>query len=114
MLGYNGSNDASANATFLFDDIEIKPNLLSNGVEQALEIDQVIAFPNPTKDKVKIKSANSSILNVSLYNVVGEEILAFQPNSLSTEIDLSNLPNGIYIAKISTGSSIGNIKLLKE
>lgn len=114
MLGYNGSNDASANATFLFDDIEIISNVLSNGVEQSLNIDQVYAFPNPTKNFITISSKNKNINKITLYNILGRKIIELQPNSLSSIIDMSNFANGIYIAKISTSSGIGSIKLLKE
>ncbi|MFH6769744.1 T9SS type A sorting domain-containing protein [Gaetbulibacter aquiaggeris] len=114
MLGYNGSNDASANATFLFDDIEIKSNVLSNGIDQSLNIVHVNAFPNPTKDVVTISSKNKIIKNITLYNLLGKEIIKLQPNSLSTIIDISHFAKGIYIAKISTSSGIGSLKLLKE
>lgn len=114
MLGYNGSNDASANATFLFDDIEIISNVLSNESDQSFDIIQVNAFPNPTKDFVNIISESKKIKNITLYNILGQVILKLQPNSLSTTIDLSSFSNGIYIAKISTSSGIGSVKILKE
>ncbi len=114
MLGYNGSNDASSNATFLFDDIEIISNTLSNGIDQAFTLDDINFFPNPTKDKVTINSKNKSIKNITFYNILGKEILELQPNSLSTIIDISNFANGIYIAKISTSLGVGSIKLIKE
>ena len=114
MLGYNGSNDASANATFLFDDIQITSNVLSIGSQGSLDTDKVIAFPNPTKDLLTISSKNKSIRNITLYNILGKEILELQPNILSTNIDISNFANGIYIAKILTSSGIDTIKLVKE
>ena len=114
MLGYNGANDASANATFLFDDIEIISNTLSNGNNLSLNIDQFNAFPNPSKDRVTISSKNKSIKNIVLYNILGKEILELQPNSLSAIIDISHLPDGIYIAKILTSSGVGSLKLLKD
>ncbi|MBO3118019.1 T9SS type A sorting domain-containing protein [Winogradskyella sp. DF17] len=114
MLGYNGSNDASPSATFLFDDIEIIPNSLSNGPDLSFNIDEIVAFPNPIKDKVTISSKNKSINNITIYNILGKEILQLQPNSLKTNIDISYLDNGIYIAKILTSSGIISLKLLKE
>lgn len=114
MLGYNGSNDASANAIFLFDDIEVISNVLSNGVDQSLNIVHVNAFPNPAKDVVTIRSKNKSIKNITLYNILGKEIIKLQPNSLSAIIDISDFAKGVYIAKISTSSGIGNLKLVKE
>lgn len=114
MLGYNGSNDASANATFLFDDIEIISNVLSNGIDQSFNTDKVNASPNPTKDLVTITSKNKSINSITFHNILGKEILKLQPNNLSTDIDISNFAKGLYIVKVSTSSGIGSIKLLKE
>jgi len=114
MLGYNGSNDASANATFLFDDIEIISNILSNELEQSFNIDEVSAFPNPSSDLVKISSKNKNIKTITLFNIFGKEILELQPNSLNAIIDFSNFTSGIYIAKITTSSGIGSLKLLKK
>lgn len=114
MLGYNGSNDASANATFLFDDIEIISNILSSGADKSLNFDDVSVYPNPTKDIITINSKNKSMKSITLYNILGKQILEVQPNSLRTTIDTSDFANGFYIAKITTKSGIGSIKFLKE
>jgi hypothetical protein len=114
MLGYNGPNDASADATFLFDDIEIISNVLSDGNDRILDKDQISAFPNPTKGTVTISSKNESITNIRLYDMLGREILKLQPNSLSSIIDTSNFAKGIYIAVIATDSGVGSLKLLIE
>ena len=114
MLGYNGSNDASANATFFFDDIEIISNVLSDGIDQTLNLDQVNAYPNPTKDMITISSKNQNIHNIEIFNILGKKIIELEPNSLSSSIDISNFNRGIYIAKITTNSGIGSIKLVKE
>jgi hypothetical protein len=115
MLGYNGPNDASANATFLFDDIEIIPNTLSTGNEHSLNINEEIsAFPNPADGIVTVSSKYKNIKNITLYNIFGKEVLKLDVNTLSTNIDISNLSNGIYIAKVSTSSGVGSLKLLKK
>lgn len=114
MLGYNGVNDASAEATFLFDDIEIISNSLNNEETDTPIRDQINAFPNPSKGMVTIKSTQKNIKTVTLYSVFGNEVLKRQVSNRSTTIDISNLPQGIYIAKISTSSGIGSIKLLKN
>ncbi len=114
MLGYNGSNDASANATFFFDDIEIISNTLSDGINNSIKVDEIDAYPNPSKDRVMISSKNQSIKKIILYNILGRQVLELEPNKLHTTIDISDLANGVYIAKISTSSGTGSIKILKE
>ncbi|SCX97425.1 Por secretion system C-terminal sorting domain-containing protein [Nonlabens sp. Hel1_33_55] len=114
MLGYNGANDASPNATFFFDDIQIISNTLSNDVDQALSIDDIYAFPNPSKDLITITSKNESIENITLYNTLGNKVNEVKPNSLSTIIDTSTLASGMYFARISTTLGVSTITLVKK
>lgn len=113
MLGYNGPNDASANATFLFDDIEVVANL-SDGTDETLNLDDVSLFPNPSKDSVTISSKNKSLKTVALFDILGNQVLLIQSNSRTATINVSNLATGIYIAKIETEASSGSLRLIKD
>ena len=113
MLGYNGASDASANATFLFDDIQIVANL-SDGVDQTLNLDDISLYPNPAKGLLTISSKNKSIQTISLFDVLGNQVKVLNPNSLSATIDVSDFASGIYIAKISTPTGIGSLKFIIE
>ena len=114
MLGYGGPNDASANATFLFDDIKVVSNSLTNDIDESFSIDQLNAFPNPINDVVTISAKNNTINSITLYDLLGKEIILLQPNSLVATVDVSALTNGIYIAEILTSSGKGSLKLVKE
>jgi hypothetical protein len=113
MLGYNGPNDASANATFLFDDIQIVANL-SDGNDETLNMDDVSTYPNPAKDKVTISSKNASIKTIVLFDILGNQILELQPKSRETSINIANFASGIYIAKVSSETGTGSVKIIKE
>ncbi len=114
MLGYGGPNDASANATFLFDDIKVVSNSLTNDIDESFSIDHLNAFPNPINDVVTISAKNNTINSITLYDLLGKEIILLQPNSLVATVDVSALTNGIYIAEILTSSGKGSLKLVKE
>ena len=114
MLGYGGPNDASANATFLFDDIKVVSNSLTNDIDESFSIDQLNAFPNPINDVVTISAKNNTINSITLYDLLGKEIILLQPNSLVATVDVSALTNGIYIVEILTSSGKGSLKLVKE
>ncbi len=114
MLGYNGSNDASANATFLFDDIEIVSNSLSDGIDQIFNLDDISSYPNPAKDIVTISSKNKNIKTIILFDILGNKVTELNPNSREASIDVTNFASGLYIAKISTESGVGSIKLIVE
>ncbi len=114
MLGYGGPNDASANATFLFDDIKVVSNSLTNDIDESFSIDNLNVFPNPIKDVVTISAKNITINSITLYDLLGKEILTLQPNSRVATVDASGLASGIYIAEILTSSGKGSLKLVKE
>lgn len=113
MLGYATPNDASANATFLFDDIE-QVATLSNGNDQIFNIDDVSSYPNPAKDVLTISSTNEQIKTISLFDILGNTIKILNPNSDEVLMDVSDLASGLYIAKISTLLGSGSIRLIIE
>lgn len=113
MLGYATPNDASSNATFLFDDIEQLPSTLSNS-NSALELVGINAFPNPTTDVLNINSKNKQIQTVIVFNLLGSQVLVLHPKELSTTIDVSHLESGIYFARIVTDSGMGSLKFVVE
>jgi hypothetical protein len=113
MLGYNGLNDASNEATFYFDDIEVVANL-SDGIDQSLNLDDISLYPNPAKDIFTLSSKNKNITSVSLFDVLGNEVKVLQTNSLEVTIDASDIASGIYIAKVSTPYGVGSLKVVIE
>ena len=113
MLGYATPNDASANATFLFDDIK-QTVTLSNGDDLLSGIDGVFGYPNPAKNLFKITSKNKILERITLFDIRGYQVLDLIPNKLEASIDVSNFANGIYIAKIATPKGVGSIKLIVE
>ncbi len=114
MLGYNGPNDASANATFLFDDIAQVATTLSNGHTQAFNIDYINIYPNPANDYVTISSKTEIIKSITLFDMLGNQVKMLHTNALEVTMDVTDLSNGIYIAKVSTALGLGSLKLVIE
>jgi hypothetical protein len=88
-------------------------NVLS--VENNL-LTSVSLYPNPVKNKLNIQlSQNQEKIKVSIYNVLGKNLLKkeFQ-NSSNLEIDF-NFPKGIYLSKITLKNNTTiTIKLIKN
>lgn len=114
MLGYNGSNDASANATFLFDDIKQVATTLSDGNTQSFNIESISSYPNPANDYITISSKSKTIKTITLFDILGNQVKVLHPNALKFTMDVADLASGIYIAKISTPLALGSIKLIIE
>jgi hypothetical protein len=113
MLGYATPNDASANATFLFDDIE-QVVTLSNGIDRIFNRDEIKSYPNPAKDFLTIRSKNQLMKTITFFDILGIQVTTLYPNSREVTIDVSHFARGIYIAKISTSEGLGSMKLLLE
>lgn len=110
MLGYATLNDASANATFYFDDIQQTAG--TTGINEYTKLEEVYVFPNPAKDHVTISSDHEKINTIILFDVHGREVLALQPNNRNVSIDVASLPSGLYLAQIATASQVGTMKLM--
>jgi hypothetical protein len=63
-------------------------------------------YPNPSNGNVVINSQINGIKNVtiSLFDLLGNEIQAFENNSFPFEMNLSDLPNGSYLIKFQSGN----------
>lgn len=69
-------------------------------------------YPNPVKDKLTIES-KSAVNSVAIYDVLGKQVLAVQPDAVSPQIDMSRLPSGAYLVKVTIGDSSKTVKVLK-
>ncbi len=72
-------------------------------------------YPNPAVDNVTI-SADSPITSVELFTFNGSQAMKQAVNGSSTSIDLnvSSLPQGIYIVRIVTGNKTITKRLIKQ
>jgi hypothetical protein len=77
------------------------------------EISKVMMYPNPVTNYFTIE-ANSTIDKVSVYNVLGQEVLVKSPKSNSTTIQTSQLSKGVYIIKTAVDGKMTTTKMIKE
>lgn len=70
-------------------------------------------FPNPVKDILNI-SFDKEITLVSLYNLLGQEVITSPINANETTIDVSQLTSGTYLLKINSGNSVKTLKVIKN
>jgi hypothetical protein len=61
-------------------------------------------YPNPSASKITIDVSDILFTNeknyISLINALGQTVLKSSFNSKQTEIDVSNLPEGIYFVQV--------------
>jgi polyhydroxybutyrate depolymerase len=82
----------------------------TNSIEntESLE-DEVRIFPNPFNDQLVIESSFQGTQNYALYSILGEHVLTGSIQSGSTIIELSKIPDGLYILNLR-GQAIKLIK----
>ncbi len=64
--------------------------------------DQIEVFPNPSSDFVSFKNLTNEETDIQIFSSFGSLFAAFKVNGHTTEVfDASQLPVGIYLAKVS-------------
>lgn len=109
--------DSITEVDFEFDNYETGYRLdnvqivdLSNlGIDDSSSIDFSV-YPNPTTDNIKVNSKDE-IKSLEVLDFIGQSLLI---NHGSTSINVEQLPNGIYILKISTDKNSKIQKFIKK
>ncbi len=57
-------------------------------------------YPNPAKDNLIVSLKNNETANISLFNILGQEVKTIITNDNQNTIDISNLNRGLYIVKV--------------
>lgn len=92
-------------------------NALGAGITESKPLMNWSIFPNPAHDKIllRLNSFNSNILNVAVYNYLGQEVY-IQKGLLNKQqsIDISVLPAGVYHVMVYDGTNSYTKKFVKE
>ncbi|MFT4943893.1 MAG: hypothetical protein ACI8RH_001640 [Flavobacteriales bacterium] len=73
----------------------------------------IIMYPNPVTSIWNVQS-QEAITNVSVFNVLGQQVINDTPDTLNYVADMSPFNAGIYLATITTQSGSKTLKLLKK
>jgi hypothetical protein len=70
-------------------------------------------YPNPATEVLSLKSA-SNIESVSLFNLLGQQVISTEIGATTSDINLSGLTAGTYIMKVTVDGQTGTYKVLKN
>ena len=70
-------------------------------------------YPNPATNVLNIESS-STIEKVTVYNVLGQQVLSEIPNKALVTLDVSNLQVGVYVVKTTIDGNVSSSKFIKE
>ena len=84
------------------------PKIATKNIENNVE--NLLVYPNPVKDVVKVKSSDK-ILSIEILNTQGQVISSSQD---SNSVELSNVAKGMYLLRITTDEGIQTKRIIKE
>jgi hypothetical protein len=77
---------------------------------------EVSAFPNPFRDQVNITlDGLEGVTTVEVYSINGQQVaITSSWNSGNQTLDLSDLPSGVYVLKVSNGEGLFIDQIIKQ
>ena len=59
-------------------------------------------------------SYTQNISSVVVFNLLGQEVVSRTVNANQSQIDMSHLPTGTYMVKVTADNQVKTIKVIKE
>lgn len=76
-------------------------------------VSKVKLYPNPTSNVLNIESVGT-IQNISIFNVLGQEVMNKLTDEALVSLDVSGLNAGIYVIKTVVDGVVSSTKFIKE
>lgn len=92
----------------------------NSGIDANALKNEIVLYPNPSKDILNIKLPNDfKIEKVIISDLVGRKILSFNSDKITvnnnvTSFSIKEIPNGIYMVKVSGGGKVFTKKIKIE
>jgi hypothetical protein len=92
---------------------------LTSSIDKPLQVQEPLlnAFPNPVRNVLCIDLTGTAQGKgtLSMYNFEGKFVLSQQLNQTGVHaIDISHLPNGIYLCRFSNETDFKTVKIIKQ
>jgi hypothetical protein len=72
-------------------------------------------YPNPSTDKITVELTGATLDgNLTIVNIEGQQLITRQITMTKTQIDISNLPSGIYFVRLTNDKTVEVGKIIKE
>lgn len=96
-----------------FDNMFFSVNAGTLGADD-FNVVELSAYPNPSNTNWNIKTSNSVITSVEVFNLLGKRVVSLKNNSTDVAISTDGLTSGIYLARVTTDLGTKSIKLIKN
>lgn len=105
----NGNNSTSGDQIYTS---KLAVNEASTGIAGLSLENQVEIYPNPANSVVNITTPGGS--EIRMIDITGQEVLTIEETSEKEAVDVSFLSKGIYFVRISSGTDVASLKMLKN
>ncbi|UPT69756.1 MAG: S8 family serine peptidase [Flavobacterium sp. JAD_PAG50586_2] len=80
------------------------------------KINKAVLYPNPNKGMFSIMLSQNDVKNleVTVFDVIGKPVYQTKVNQNEFQLNVSNLPTGMYLVKLSSNSINETLKFIKE
>jgi len=109
-----------AGAILKVDEVNFRSQMLTTAIKRISSQgnSNISLFPNPTNGRFSVripdnKSVSESI-RIEILNITGQKVLSSFVSRESSDFDISDLPKGLYFAKIFDGETVRIIKIIKK
>jgi hypothetical protein len=72
------------------------------------------AFPNPSTDNILLSAEDSPMNTIQVFGLDGTLLMEDYPKLFSYSLDLSTVPAGIYLVRISQTNNTETLRIIKE
>jgi hypothetical protein len=104
------SGNPSGAGTVFIDNVYFRTGTL--GIDD-LNSRDITIYPNPATNVLNIESA-MTIEKVSVYNLLGQEVISQSPNTEIVTLDVASLQVGVYVVKTSINGNVSSTRFIKE
>jgi len=73
-----------------------KMSQITSGIEEIDVANFITIYPNPSQNNITIKMENNTLCTISIIDVLGKEIKHLQTTEILSEINVSELTDGVY------------------
>lgn len=105
---------AGAEGVFLLDNVAVALLDANGAVLDVVDIDTTnfVVYPNPLRDVLYVKGT-LSVDRVSIFDLMGRNVLKASPNKSDFNLDVSNLNKGVYMVDLKSAGKTTTIKVVK-
>ena len=109
FLATDGTVDDAEDYDFFIDDLKVQAALSNASFNNSA----FKFYPNPVTSILNL-SYSSDITKVSVFNLLGQEVITKVVNANSTQIDMSALSQGTYMVRVVADNEVKIVKVLKQ